>query len=252
VPRRINPEDNPRPGKNARRVDPEVDSPLADPRKEYTADEHAFALEVKGCYALAVRDYLSRLNGRKVHYTPARRYDGCEASRVEGRRAYPSVWLKVARYFRETGADPAVYVRRALSSFRASGAPSPDQLLTPAAMRAYEEAGAAEEAGVRTALTTQATIVQVEIQVRMAEAGARREAVWRRVLFDERLAVSPLFRYAVAASQPGGGLAGVAAHYRRPAADQYRLAPDLYDRFWGDFLPADFRRDARAAAKGGT
>lgn len=153
-----------------------------------------------------------------------------------------SYFVTSAKMCRQYGAAPEEVVHAAFEAVPAGGLPPRPQYL---ARKSYVH---------KALMATKATRVQLRLAWRL-ESGLLRNAllllfdevewpeleIWKNVLCNEVLEVSPLTRYCVAHERK---LSGVASYYFPGAAMQYALHQEAYEVAWRRYLPKEFAAQA--------
>jgi hypothetical protein len=243
--------------------------------------EHASDRELR--LAAAIREHYrkersiyetAKNGGTRVEYVPPARFDGRPAKLLGDRhppkdalervkpleRAKPSLWLRLARYFRAGRIDPFLYIscQFELAPEAVLGrAPEPDDLDDAACRERYAIAYAAAEARLAQSLPVQKGLAALQIKTLRALRGVPAETAWAAVLCDRHLELSALFRYCLASSIAAEGrpeFADIADRFRGEAITQFERYRDLYLKHWRAVLPEGFADEARqdyAALLGG-
>lgn len=224
----------------------------------YAEAEQRVAHRLRVAYSLERQRYNGRLQLDPAPYHAPRPFAAEHAdTHIENieegataRSKEPELWLKLARKLLRAQIPPEAFIRHQfvnLSEDRVSRAmPTRGSLLGLEALRRYREAEVPLAERVRVALIVQRA--KFDAEVRKTELlGLSREQAWLSVLRDCTLALSALFRFAVASGlaadarvKTPAAFAVVADESCDAAVLQYIFAPQAYARFWGGFLPKDF------------
>ena len=159
-------------------------------------------------------------------------------------------WEKVAAFFLDNGIPIVPFIRYVVHQMPV---PQANHLKSQKVFQQFRESEFANEAKIRqimkTELESQRSIVFSElsmIQGAVADGILEEEVTPRaaimQVLGNEVLSLSPLFRYCWACEQ---NFMRVAENYKAEAMMQYTTYPKLYDEIWGEWIPEDFREEAR-------
>lgn len=212
-----------------------------------TADE---ASKVVDFYAQLIRDEYCRVRNRwhmehEMKHTnwgarPIPKYDGGED--VHGRQ-HQNIWRKIAVFVIKHNLNPTRYVQ-AQFNIRVSKPIEPTQLLTEYSLSLYEAQESISEKEIARLFEMQKEQVLVECdKLRPCRArGWSDKDITRAVLGNQLIPLSALFRYCIAKKE---GYDDLAEEYKVEALTQYLAYPDAYDRIWGEWIPSDFRSEAR-------
>lgn len=203
------------------------------------------AAAVKAAY-VRERTVLQTLSaGTESRYRPPKRYDGLpEVTDDDGNvieKAVPSAWYKLARFFRDNQLEPDEFVR-AVFSDRAfdTRPPEPSQLRSARAWASWEAYLASNRACLQAEFVTQKAIARGKVSYHQTYSGLDYEGSHIYVVLDPDLALSPLFRYCLAATLGGVRLERAAKRFEAAACLQYSRYPKVYREVWGEFIPKGF------------
>jgi hypothetical protein len=179
------------------------------------------------------RRHYQRRTGRPTNYEPGPLWDGKETP--GGRRKSP-VWPRIADLARSNNLDSDVFVR-AFFHDRSYSRPAPNMLLSPDAMqRYYLYLGNRDETAEQN-LRLQVTAFEHAYYRASLSYGPGKETV-ERVLRDPRVAMTSLFRYAIACREDIPEHVGL---WFTSAVKQYLENSTTYDQVWGDCVPEAIR-----------
>ena len=169
---------------------------------------------------------------------PMPQWDGGETP--QGRRAKP-IWPKIAEKILQCSADPVDFIRAQFEGANWSRPPSPNVLLTEAAVdkwRAYKEAS-----GEKLKRLIESDVNQVSLHVLPLTVTLKwpYKKALEHVLCQRGLPVTPLIRYCFAVREE---LTETAAQYREPALMQYVMQLDDYANLLPDMIPPELHAQA--------
>jgi hypothetical protein len=198
----------------------------------------------------------------KIHYTYVvertffeAEISGCSddvyrPSRRWGRPDDPeSVWVELARFALEDQIDGPDYIRRAFQATTGNEAPRADQLKSDYVKTQYRRGSIQriERRRLRIAFKSQRDLFHSSVSsISLMYPKWDNPKVWRYVLLDSQLSLTPLFRYCLARAERFKSLS---LRYRGAAAVQYSRNPDDYGVVWGDWIPEKFRVKAPQLAR---
>ena len=150
-------------------------------------------------------------------------------------------WAQLAVSLIEQQIDPAAFIYRNFEAVEPQVRPPwPGQLTTARAMTTYELGQAGAEQRVREALAREERTARRWLAHLTTDDA---EEALIGLLLDDRVPLSPLFRYCLAVRAGSPRLLKVADEFDASAASQYRRDPGAYDRVWGPtWIPERFRR----------
>lgn len=216
------------------------------------------ALRVRHTYVTERSSYESLVvafGGKKRNraYRPSKRHDGganwdVQAGEYPEGTIYESVWQKIAVSLFRDKIDPVFYVQRifAVISSRYENPPTPEQLLSERYRRIYAESLEDSEHELALALMIQSNLAKNQILLAQIDGGVSMEEAVEEVLVNDRLALSSLFRYCLAASMRSKRFRRYMENYRVGAAVQYLRQAEDYDEGWGEFVPNELRDKAES------
>lgn len=178
-------------------------------------------------------------------YQPAPRYDGGED---ENGHHHEPVWPKIARFMITHHLDPYFCIRKRFEIARAGSAPWPNQIAVDAYLDIYTgEKEILTQQDVQVAFDLEKQYCRVALtSTRYNREGVSKDMVWKSLLLDDLLEISPLMRYCLARQL---GLTKVAELFVMRAMTQYVIAPKTYDVVWGGSIPEDFKEQTDAVYK---
>lgn len=181
---------------------------------------------------------------RKSRYRPSPRYDEPQFD-AQDNQVQERFWVRAVKFLLARDFDPVACVT---SLFTTAGnsphPPWPNHLVSTRNAELFSEATEASGVRVGASLVYQKNRCRLITTLLAADEGLRGADLFRRVLLDETLELSDLFRYCMAVSVE---LADVAAHFKRRALLQYLLHVTKYDQFWGELIPKGFRKTGEQA-----
>ncbi len=216
------------------------------------------ALRVRHTYITERDSYESLVvafGGRKKHksYRPSRKHDGGadwdeKSGEYPEGTIYESVWQKTAVKLFQEKIDPVFYIQRifAIISGRYENPPTPAQLLSERYRRIYAESFEDGYKELALALSIQSNLAKNQILLAQIDGGVSMEDAVEEVLVNDRLALSSLFRYCLAASMRTKRFRRHMENYRVGAAVQYLRQAEDYDEGWGEFIPEELRDKAES------
>jgi hypothetical protein len=180
-------------------------------------------------------------HGGEKTYKPGPKWDGGED---RNGHIHKAVWPKIAEFVMTNRLDP--YKMTAIRFGIARGsqrAPFPNQIARKAYLDAYFE-GHEPVTDEQVEVDMKAEMSHCAVQLTLAledYAGKKsKENIWRLVLFDKLLDFSPLMLYCMGVCE---NLEDVAEANEIGAINQYAQAPKVYDRVWGNKIPAKLKED---------
>lgn len=194
--------------------------------------------------------YESNRQDRPSRYRPPRWMDFVDRrsrpDEVDLERGQRNTWRRLAGALLAAEIEPVDYVIRVFAAVhgRALAPPLPNCLLADRYRKIYARSRTADEAVVASALRNQVQTAAGEIRLLQHLEGLSMERATFRVLEDESLPLSALFRYCLAAGMPQATqFAPLKKRYRAAAAVQYLRAREAYDKVMGPrWLPEPFIR----------
>ena len=184
----------------------------------------------------------------KTGYTkPHVRWDGGED--VKNEKVYEPIWPKIANFMIKHGLSPehCIHIRFQQVMDVSSKPPYPNQIANMQYLEAYQTGYLEKLAdSLQGMLQYEKTCCKTFISLAEEETPKRGKPLWRFVLVDESIPLSPLFRYCLARSED---IADVAENYEIPAMSQFMTAYDEYDKVWGAWIPTDFKERAHMVRK---
>jgi hypothetical protein len=155
----------------------------------------------------------------------------------DGDGSKPAIWPRIAERMIQLRLSPAACLDL-LFTRKGTGRtpPLPLELLTnnQALLREFSEASAFFVENLKVALNSEMRRWTTLATLADAEPGTSREQVYRRVLWDDMVLLSPLFRYCISRND---GFDKLSLDFEEGALFQYRSAKDGYDQAWGSFIP---------------
>ncbi len=166
-------------------------------------------------------------------------------SRGVSKRNCKPIWPKIALFVLKHKLDPERFVKAQFLKLGMKRAPTPNFLVGQKALDKYyawPEFEEISEQEIKSALMSGTSIYNLQVEEIRAITGWPADKVNLSVLMDTTLGMSAIFRYCMACKvkQPKA-----ARYYFRAAAWQYCREDKLYDEFWGDFVPAKFKSQAK-------
>lgn len=211
------------------------------------------ANEIRQVYIRERSAYESMVNGREIHWTVPKLYDGKPDLKIEDadegegvvEKGSQNTWLDLARKFLAKKIDPEPYIRESFDKMVLGKPPEPRQLLSEAAIEHWEKMKDKLEGEVETALTIQTRLAYSGITY-LRPAHTENQA-YTLVLRDEDLDLSPLFRYclAVRLGRKEPEFLTIAAGCRMGAVLQFMRYEEAYLKHWSAWLPRGFQAKAR-------
>ncbi len=199
------------------------------------------------------RSFLQQFRGGE-EYKPSPTYDG--KSRWDTPEEKPKVngWAIAYRKVESSaGMPPSTYVRILFKVLRGSSVytPTPTQLTSPQMLSLVHDYIPTILRNLREQFVAEAQRAKTAITIQERGAGHRRPLAVYYALTDNRVGLSPLFKYCMAfktadacpACEKGDveRLFRLAKSWKFDAAMDYSLFPDKYDEVWGDTIPEPFR-----------
>lgn len=186
-----------------------------------------------------------------------RRTENVENMKRDGtpRMTRRTVWLSVARKLLTRRIDPQAFIRRIFFARElADGVPEPEYFDTQAAVDSYERAGQALDREISVAFRNSLVMFETAMVKTPGVLRAKGEDyVWAYVLSDRYSGLGTLFRYCTAIRLKADKncknpelFERIIERFRNPAAMEYLFAADLYDRYWSELLPPNYRAEAEA------
>ena len=202
----------------------------------------SIAARCRVAYIAYREQYEQDRSGRAATYRPGPQWDGGIGS--NGREHKP-IWPKIAQFMIKHKLDPekAIWLRFAFSSKKNTKPPWPNQIAADKYLELYEgevELESADDVAISFATEKQHCITRISVASAYHEGTT--EQLWRSVLLDDTIPVSPLMRYCVAYSE---GYRSICRVYEDKAIMQYLFASDAYDDTWGSWIPDNLRKKAR-------
>lgn len=168
---------------------------------------------------------------------PIASWDGGRDS--NGRRHRP-VWERMAQLFLERGIDPVLFMQAQVN--RGSILP-PAALVGEKAVAKYHAFIVEEAANIRNRLQLETLEARLAYGARSrAMPDLNSLAVWRGVLHDDSLEISPLWRFCAAVAE---GLPDIVQELHDAALDQYLAFTAAYDQHWQCVLPERLKQEAQ-------
>tara|TARA_R110000765_G_scaffold244540_3_gene346737 strand:- start:46 stop:813 length:768 start_codon:yes stop_codon:yes gene_type:complete len=199
------------------------------------------------------RSFLQQFRGGEK-YKPSPSYDG--KSRWDTPEEKPGVngWVKAYKQVEsKTGMPPSLYVRILFKILRGSSVytPTPDQLTSPQMLGLVTDYIPGVLRNLREQFVAEAQRAKTAITIQERGAGHRRPLAVYYALTDNRVGLSPLFKYCMAFKTASAcltceegdvdRLSRLANSWKFDAAMDYSLFPDKYDEVWGSTIPELFR-----------
>jgi hypothetical protein len=211
-------------------------------------------LLVRYVYYLCVQDFMQQIQGKACDEGGCHtlKYDGPVNPDVTSGKSVrltdicwdQSVWLGLADFCRAADVDPGLWIKAHFEALKlhekAYVLPptQPGALISDAHEPAYRAYMSQRRDELRRILRGYWTLLDDEIATRVEEYGLTPERAEQGLLKATMLALSPLFRYAVASQR---GHADTVATYAVSAWHEYMPESPLYDEVWGDLIPEALR-----------
>jgi len=217
-------------------LDAERGEPMAKDKKPASLTEQQMARIIRAIYILERRRKEEALTGLPSHYRSHVMWDGGE----HRGRTYSSVWLKIARFVLEHRLEPVLLIE---AQFRKPSkiVLEPTGILSSDALFVYQEFTQYLDAHEPISFNHQKQVCRNAAADLYAATNWTDDEIMGSVLFDESLAMTPLFRYCMAKSLK---IERVYTDYLHKAVLQYIPRKQLYDNVWGNFIPARFAQKA--------
>jgi hypothetical protein len=173
-------------------------------------------------------------------YRPAPKWDGGED---DAGYEHQAIWPKIAAYMIEHGLDPYTCVRKRFEMVRGGVAPWPNQIAQPAHLDIYKgDSELLSVDQVRTAFDLEKEYCRMGLNsTRFNRPGVPDLDIWKSLLLDDTVDISPLMRYCVATELK---LHDVAKVYHLTAMSQYMVAPKVFNAIWGKAIPRELSEQA--------
>ena len=199
------------------------------------------------------RSFLQQYRGGDK-YLPSPSYDGKSRWDTPEEKPAPNGWIKSYKEVEsKAGMPPSMYVRILFKVLRGSSVytPTPAQLVSPAMLKLVQRYVTGVLRHLREQFVAEAQRAQTAITIQERGAGHRRPLAVYYALTDNRVGLSPLFKYCMAYETARAcvkcdakdveRLNRVASKWKFDAAMDYSLFPDKYDEVWGSTIPESFR-----------
>jgi len=199
------------------------------------------------------RSFLQQYRGGDK-YSPSPSYDGKSRWDTPEEKLTPNGWVKSYKEVEsKTGMPPSLYVRILFKVLRGSSVytPTPAQLASPKMLELVQRYLFKLLRHLREQFVAEAQRAQTAITIQERGAGHRRPLAVYYALTDNRVGLSPLFKYCLAHETARAcvncdakdveRLNRVASKWKFDAAMDYSLFPDKYDEVWGSTIPESFR-----------
>jgi hypothetical protein len=208
-----------------------------------------FTERTRTAYIEKRRHYESQTQFKKQDwfktFQPPAWWDGKAKRRFSDHAPPMPLWPKFAKSLFERHLDPVEYVQQVFIVASMSS-----QIIEPGLMTSDKAFGMywryqdleLSVGDARQDMISQQRTLDSRIMTLRAQPGWTAERMKVAILRDDNLQLSALFRSCTAKRH---GLPGVAAFYWRLSLFQYFLGMDAYDEAWGDFIPIEFREEAR-------
>ena len=187
----------------------------------------------------------SSKNKKVRAYTPHPKWDGGEDANGHQHKPY---WPKMARFMLEHELDPEYCIHMQFGDRkRTDDPPFPSHITSVNWLDRYQvESPEVLISEVKDALQTEKAHCMWAIALIEDDDDAQGPELWREVLFDDTIPMSPLFRYCVAYRDK---LHDVANEYEQSAMVQYSLARKAYEEGWKGWIPEDFKDSVQMACQ---
>lgn len=199
------------------------------------------------------RSFLQQFRGGEA-YKPSARYDGKSRFDTPEEKPTSNGWVKAYKQIEaKAGMPPSMYVRILFKVLRGSSVftPTPAQLTSPQMLELVHNFIPGVLRNLREQFVAEAQRAKTAITIQERGAGHRRPLAVYYALTDNRVGLSPLFKYCMAfktadacpVCEEGDAerLIRLANNWKFDAAMDYSLFPDKYDEVWGDTIPKSFR-----------
>lgn len=207
-----------------------------------TATELTLSEMAKLCrdaYIAERSNWESRINGRQKTYRPSAKWDGGVDS--NGYECQP-VWPKIAAFMLKHQLDPRKCIWLRFHKKRNHNHPvMPNQIALGKYLEEYQDLSSFDDEELETNFQSEQALCASRIAA-SEDAYDDKEMLWKSVILDESLPLSPLFRYCLALSE---GFSRDARRYYKAALLQYLQSMDQYDEVWGKWIPESLKGDAR-------
>lgn len=153
---------------------------------------------------------------------------------------WDTAWPRAADFVITHGCDPDTYIH---AQFNRGRFVTPKQLWTPKALEAYRKFVQESEGIIADRLAAETRVFEARLfEYQPFLQGRTKEEQWRFLLNDTTLALTPLFRYCVAASC---SFHPIMDQYEEQALYQYLGNRQAYDMHWSAVIPPRLRERAR-------
>lgn len=171
-----------------------------------------------------------------------------------------NVWLRIADFCIKRMYDPEKYVRYQFLNLgnqgRRATLPTAEHLMTPAAVTRYLAGLGDLTRELQSAFDVQRSTFEIEAAVIRQRLSCRSDQdAWYTALNDVSLPLTALFRYCLARSirdqeslsaDVKNTFHNTVRRFAVAAAVQYVYAEEAYDQVWKEWIPPDFKAQAKA------
>lgn len=210
---------------------------------------HDLAVEIRKAYWSNCRSFLMARTGQDsgARERAVPEYDGTENARggkdAKWGRKYKSVWLRLAKELTARKVNPILAIEMTFEATLGITPPKPQMILSVKLEERVARLPGILEKEVRAQIDAEATVAGVRLRRLGSTTALREEQMYRLVITDPLLDLTPLYRMLLAVQSKQFDLA---AKYKPRALRQYLNSADIFDRVLAGQLPAEFCREARA------
>jgi hypothetical protein len=214
---------------------------MSESKKNYAFELDQLAKQVRQEYFYARRLYAIRID-QSVDMDANKTYSYWDGGRDSRGVNHQPIWPRIVKNATKHNLHPLNLVKAVFAIREGGPAPTPNMIASRTAIEEYER-------------YLKIFHTDIEYEFRAFQEAAKKEVwklkqilptgdkqVWRMAIASPTLSCSALYRYILAVSVNQYDLA---ESCRQSAELDYLQYPDDYDRVLADYLPEDFRRNAR-------
>lgn len=198
---------------------------------------------IRELWIIEMREFLLRHTKRQSNYGEREltRWDGRDDG--YGARPCTGLWTDLAKFCVQHELNPKDWVNTLFVSWSGTKRhPTPHDLKNSRTLQYYEERRPFFMTDCRLRLNSQKTMTARRLhELRTSCMGYTDEQAVRRVLLDEHLPLSPLFRFCIAMRQ---NLHDIANQFFPDALVQYAFDREKYDVIWATLIPGRLKQAA--------
>lgn len=203
------------------------------------------ASRCRSAYIRERESYEHMVRGRPAKFHPGPRWDG---GKFRDGKTYKAIWPDMAKFMLRNNLDPesCIRYRFMMQSSNILRPVYPNQIANRRYLQDYVDLSKQEQQDIASRFEFEKSFGRSRIVLEQHLKTTTMQESTFKILVDETLPLSALFRYSLARSMK---MFDVCRRYRLAAIAQYLEAPDEYDEIWREWLPACFKENARAVAE---